>query len=120
MEEGEVSHLDAAPVHVVTAATMAWLRQHAAASDERRLRPNIVTDAELELGAGATLTFPAAALRATRGTERCVMVGLPQGNLAAAPDLLRTIVDQQAGCAGMYADVTRPGIIRQGDPIERT
>jgi hypothetical protein len=118
VEEREDSHLDAAPIHLVTRATLEWVRRTGAASDERRLRPNIVTDGIAEASAGTELRIAETLLRITEPTERCLMVGLAQPDLPAAPGLLRAIATERSGCAGMYAEVVRPGIIGRGALIE--
>lgn len=118
VEESDVSHLDAAPIHLVTHATLDWIRRTASDSDERRLRPNIVTDGTSEPQAGSGWRAGEVTLRITEATERCVMVGLPQAELGPAPDLLRVIAAEQRGCAGVYAEAIEPGIIRRGDFIE--
>ena len=58
---------------------------------------------------------------------RCVMTTLPQGDLPADRDVLRTIAETnsidvlQTGtpypCVGVYADVLAEGEIRRGDPV---
>lgn len=52
-------------------------------------------------------------------TPRCMMTTLAQPGLAHDPGILRTIaaVSGELPCAGWYADVVRPGVIRTGDPI---
>jgi uncharacterized protein YcbX len=106
-------------VHVVTSSTLAWLRETTPDSDARRLRPNIVTDGAVEPAPGSVLRLPNLELRVTEGTERCVMVGMPQVGLVETSDLLRVIADERGGCAGMYADVATAGAIRRGDPVAR-
>jgi len=65
-------------------------------------------------------------LRVTRPCGRCVMTTLPQSDLPHDPGILRTIAQhnmQDLGefgtlpCAGVYADVLKPGTIRCGDAV---
>ena len=59
--EGEVSHFDASPIHVVSTASLQWLQSRLPQSrvDERRFRPNItVSSDERELSwLGKTLCY---------------------------------------------------------------
>jgi MOSC domain-containing protein len=57
---------------------------------------------------------------------RCGITTLPQGELPKDPLILRTIAERNTlslgsggrePCAGVYATVTHPGLIRQGDPV---
>ncbi|HUH01302.1 MAG TPA: MOSC N-terminal beta barrel domain-containing protein [Kofleriaceae bacterium] len=118
VEERADSHLDAAAIHLVTRATLDWVRRTGTQPDERRLRPNLVTDGIAEASAGTELRIAETLLRITVPTERCVMVGLAQPDLPAAPGLLRAIAEERSGCAGMYAEVVHPGIIGRGALIE--
>lgn len=118
VEEHEESHFDAAPIHVVARATLEWVRRTGAEPDQRRLRPNIVTDGSADASAGTALRIADTLLRIIRPTERCLMVGLAQPDLPAAPGLLRAIATERNGCAGMYAEVVGPGMIVRGALIE--
>lgn len=122
--EGDTSHFDAAPIHLVTTSSLAWLRQARPETpiDERRLRPNIVLDTgELpphieEQWIGRTLAVGSARLRIRERTERCVMVTATQPDLPADPAILRTLVTENAGCIGVYADIVTAGTIHLSDP----
>lgn len=123
--EQAMSHFDAAPLHVLSTASLAWLRALLPESgvDERRFRPNLVLEAAgaapLEhewigrrLRVGAALV-----LRVIAPTERCRMVTLPQAGLAEEPRILHTIAGRLEACFGVYAEVEAPGEARIGDPV---
>jgi MOSC domain-containing protein len=70
-----------------------------------------------EAWAGMRLLVGDACLQVTEQTERCVMVGQEQATLPKRKQLLNTVGRWNALCAGMYADVLRPGRMRVGDPV---
>jgi hypothetical protein len=122
--EAEVSHFDAAPVHLVTRASLDWLRTASPGSviDPRRFRPNLVLDAPgvgllEDAWIGQTIVVGATRLRVTRRTERCVMTAMPQGDLPDDPAVLRAVARESAACFGVYAEVEAPGCIALGDAV---
>ncbi|WP_416981327.1 MOSC domain-containing protein [Streptomyces sp. T028] len=126
---------DYAPLHLLSAAT---LRQLAALSprgvaEAERYRPNIVIDTEgvgfldhawldSELRIGDELV-----LRVVASTPRCAVPTLPHGELPQDRAALRTLAEHNrvpAGpgwnpepCAGVYAQVVRPGRVGVGDLV---
>ena len=90
----------------------------------RRFRPNIIievpnTDAFVENDwVGKTLTIGDVQLKISQETKRCVMTTLAQGDLPKDPNVLRTIVRNNAGSFGVYASVVRPGQVSIGDRIK--
>jgi hypothetical protein len=120
-------------VHLVTTSTTRRLTELAPASrfDAHRFRPNLVIDTVadgfLETDwPGRTLTIGEVRLTVTFTVPRCVMTTLPQGDLPADPDVLRTItrhnqVDPGFGatypCVGVYADVLVSGRVAVGDAV---
>lgn len=123
--EASVSHLDAGPVHVLTTASLAWLRNAIpdARVDERRFRPNIVVETS---GAtpmenawlGKTLAVgKQAVLRVTDVTERCVMTTYAQADLPFDARVLKCIAQRAELCFGVYAQVVAPGAITRGDKV---
>ena len=122
--EAGVSHLDAGPVHVLTTASLAWLRERlpSASIDERRFRPNVLVDvpgaAQAErLWVGRTLAIGGVRLKVHEFTERCVMVGMAQNDLADDPRVLRSIADESGLDFGVYAEVVVPGLIARHDRV---
>jgi len=118
--EAAVSHLDAGPVHLVTTATLESLGAADGATVEtERLRPNVLLDSTVreEEWLGRRLRIGEIELDVTGTTERCVMVGQEQRELAKRPRLLRTLVAWNDLQAGVYASVVRPGRIRVGERV---
>lgn len=121
--ETTTSHLDEAPVHLVTTASLDWLGQlNGSAVDRRRVRPNLLVSTAApraeETWVGRTLRVgDEVVLRVTHRTERCVMTTQRQAELPADRRVLRTIADQSDLCFGVHADVVRAGTVHTGDPV---
>jgi uncharacterized protein len=129
------SFVDFAPLHLLTTSTLdriAELSPHGRA-DLERYRPNVVirtaaagfTEKEwLEriLRVGDDLV-----LRVIARTPRCAVPTLAHGALPRDPDALRVLARHNRvepldsldpePCAGVYAEVLRPGRVRTGDPV---
>ena len=121
VREGDLSHFDASPIHVVSTASLQWLQARLPQSrvDERRFRPNItVSSDERELSwLGKTLCIGGVELRVTAPTGRCVMTTSAQTDLPFDPKILRCIAQEAAEDFGVYAEVLQPGRISRGDPV---
>ncbi len=126
--EAEVSHFDAAPVHLLSTASLQWLGEALPGVDvdARRFRPNLliqcgpgVPAAPAELAwIGRTLRLgDAVRLRISAAAERCGMVTLAQGELAREAGVLRHIAQAADMKFGVYAQVLVPGLVRAGDPV---
>ncbi len=129
--EGEFSHFDSAPLHVVTEASLSWLAGAVTDTkvDSRRARPNLVVAtgaapgpventwvgqrAEIGGSGGVVVEF-------TELTERCVMVNNAQSDLTHSSEVLRTIATLNDLALGIYATVIRGGTIRLGDEVRLT
>lgn len=113
-------------VHIITTSTINYLRKQAPESrvEPRRFRPNIIievpdTEAFVEnTWVGKTLTIGNVQLKVSQETKRCVMTTLSQGDLPKDPNILRTIVRNNAGSFGVYASVVKPGRVNIGDIVE--
>jgi uncharacterized protein YcbX len=121
VREGQVPHMDAGPVHLLTTASLAALARAlpGGAVVAERFRPNLLLDGPGdEPGAGATLQIgERVRLRVVEPTERCRMVDLAQRGLPAAGPILRHLAQHAGACFGVYAEVVVPGAIRCGDPV---
>jgi uncharacterized protein YcbX len=119
--EGDVSHFDASPIHLVTTASLQWLQSRLPQSrvDERRFRPNItVSTDERELAwLGRTLRIGGVELRVIAPTGRCVMTTSAQTDLPFDPKILRCIAQEAGEDFGVYAEVLQPGRVSRGDPV---
>lgn len=117
------AHVDAAPVHLLSSASLAWLqtRLPRARLDERRFRPNLVLEVAGALPPeqawiGRTLAFEGGVrLRLEAPTARCRMVTLPQAGLPEDPGVLRALAETAGLMFGVYAAVETPGKIALGE-----
>ena len=126
--------LDLAAMHVLATST---LRRMADAHpdgqwDPRRMRPNILIDDSADPGdeddwLGCDVHIgDEAVVHIVGPTPRCVMTTLPQPGLPKDSDVLKTVARVnmkemgslgQFPCAGSYAEVVAPGVVRSGDAI---
>ena len=128
------SFFDVFPLSVLTTSTLAQLVGARPQSnfDQRRFRMNVIVRTErpgfvangwvghkLGLGGGARL-------KVALLDPRCVMTTLAQDGLPQDTDVLRTLVrhnEQQVGdlgqfpCAGVYAVIAAPGVVRVNDRV---
>ena len=118
---------DVAVVHLLTTTTLETLRSLRPESrfELPRFRPNIVVALDDGAGgfpendwAGHTVRIGDEVRLAISGPcPRCVMTTVSQGDLSRDPDVLRTIVQRNAGNVGVLASVIRGGRIRRGDAV---
>ncbi len=118
---------DVAVVHLLTTTTLDSLRASRPQSrfELPRFRPNIVV--ALSDGsegfpendwAGHTIRLGnEVRLAISQPCARCVMTTVSQGDLPKDPDVLRTVVQRNAGNVGVLASVLRGGRIRRGDAV---
>ena len=123
----EGTFFDCAAVHVLTTATIDWLRElyPQGRFEVRRFRPNVV--AEIADGVkdfvenawiGHTLALGSEVrLNITGPCPRCVMTTLPQGDLPKDPGIHRAAAQHNRVNVGVYAAVLRGGSVRRGDPV---
>ena len=126
---------DFAPIHLISSSTLGRISElHPdRTSDVRRYRPNIVVETgaagfvendwvDRELRIGDRLI-----LRVIANTPRCAVPTLTHGALPRDTAALRTLARHNRvpvvpgggvePCAGIYAQVVRPGRIHPGDPV---
>lgn len=124
--EKEVSHFDADSLHLVTTASLNWLKSLLpnSAIDERRFRPNLLIDLPGEeliehhwlgqkMAVGRELEIEITGL-----TERCIMTTLAQEELECDRNILQTINKQSGHNFGVYAKIIQPGVVRIGDKLD--
>jgi uncharacterized protein YcbX len=125
---------DFAVIHLLTTATLGRLHElyPQGRFDPHRFRPNLVVDTGTdEVGfvenhwVGCTLAIgDEVRLRVLVPCPRCVRTTLAQGDLPKDSGILRVVAQHnqvpvgdfgRMGCAGVYCDVVRTGLIRRGD-----
>lgn len=131
------SFMDVSPLSVITTSSLDYMHKLRPETnfDPRRFRMNVIVRTEesgfvenewikktIKLG-------NAAAVRITMPDPRCVMTTLPQEGLPKDSHVLRTLADYnrldingsgKLPCAGVYAVVERPGLIRVNDHVQLT
>lgn len=122
----EGSFFDAAPLHLLTTATLARFGELSPDSrfEEQRFRPSILIDVGKAKGfmedrwIGQQLAIGAeVCVQITRPCFRCVMTTLAQGDLPNDPEILKTAVKYNEKHVGVYASVIQGGTVRLGDTI---
>jgi uncharacterized protein YcbX len=118
---------DGAVVHLLTTATLDRLQSLYPDGSfvAERFRPNlVVVPASSKTGfvenswIGRTIAIgEQVRLLITANTGRCVMTTLAQGDLPKDIGILRTTVEANQANVGVYASVTRGGIIRRSDVV---
>jgi uncharacterized protein YcbX len=118
---------DEAVVHLLTTATLSWLRHLYPQGDfdVRRFRPNVVIETDdgfdgfvEQAWIGRTLKVGhEVSLKVTGSCSRCVMVNLPQPGLPKDPGILKTVAGHNGGDTGVYARVLEGGRVRTGDRV---
>jgi len=120
----ENGFFDSRPIHILTTATLAKLKQlyPEGTFDVARFRPNLLVEAPgtgfLENDwVGRTVAVGTARLRIDKPCERCIMTTLPQGALPHDNGILRTAARHNQANIGVLASVVTPGHIRRGDNV---
>ncbi len=120
------TYFDAYPIHLITSASLAHVRQASGLSiDARRYRPNLVVDTPELAGLpeadwdGASLRIGTATLRIEASTVRCSIPGRAQPTYGIEADkrVVAAVAKSAARHLGAYAIVTRPGRVRVGDEV---
>ncbi len=115
-----------APVHLLTTASLARLQalHPAGQPDTRRFRPNIVVEIPEVEGhfpetewIGRKIAVGALEMTIAEPCRRCGFTILAQEGIDNDPDILRTLVRQNAHNLGVYCTVDRPAEIALGDPM---
>jgi len=121
LAESSVRHHDAAPLHLLTTASLRWLQAALPLSliDRRRFRPNILlnvpgSDLVEDGWLGARFRLGTAVIRILDRSERCVMATNAQDDLPNDPAILRGVAKLNESCFGVYAAVETPGHVRVG------
>lgn len=121
-----IPHFDDAPVHLVTTASLDWLKAKLPGSviDEKRFRPNVVVEtagSELieQSWLGKTLRLgPGVLLEITRPTQRCVMTNFAQPEIPEDENVFACIGREADLNFGVYAKVLVSGEVNCGAQVE--
>jgi uncharacterized protein YcbX len=121
----EGTFFDAAPVHLLTTATLNRLRSFNPQGrfEIRRFRPNLVIAADADdfienNWVGQVLAIgDSVRLKITAPCGRCVMTTLAQSDLPKDAGILRTAAKHNRANVGVYASVIAPGVVRRGDTV---
>lgn len=114
------------PFHLLTTATLAWLKNLNPGSDwdVRRFRPNVLIDTGadstglLEQGwIGKQIVIGGATLDCPGTTPRCGAITRAQRSLPADKQALRTVVQHADQNVGVYGSPLQAGDLRVGDAV---
>ena len=125
VSEKQISHFDAGALHLLTTASLRWLKSllPLSAIDERRFRPNLLIEVS---GIGSIehnwigrrlLIGKELEIEITGSTERCIMTSLQQEELAKDPQITKTIKRNCQHNLGVYAEIIKTGTIRAEDRV---
>ena len=124
-QENHISHFDAAALHLLSTASLRWLKSLLPQStvDARRFRPNLLIDLpgkgliehdwigkRLRIGAEVEIEI-------TSLTERCIMTSLSQGKLNCDRQIIKAISKKSQHNFGVYAQIVKPGKIQTEDRV---
>jgi uncharacterized protein YcbX len=116
------TYYDCWPLVLITDASLAHLQALAPTSaiDVRRFRPSLLlhTDAEgfaEQAWVGRSLQVGSAVIEVLSGCPRCVMITRPVSELPEDRSIMRTLVREAGQDLGVYARVTVPGRVGEGD-----
>ena len=120
---------DAYPLLILTTNSLNRLQQLTKGTviDERRFRPNLLIDAdELEVSfieeqwRDQFLEIGDPIIKLTLPCPRCVMTTIAFQDLKKAPQIMRTLVQENHHKLGIYGEVIKPGKIQIGDQAHLT
>jgi uncharacterized protein YcbX len=116
--------VDLGPVHLMSTTSLASLSAGGQPYSVRRFRPNVLVDVERpdsdfpeSAWVGGDVQIGSATMHVTIPTIRCVVPTRPQPGLDLDRALTRRLVDRTDRFLGVYADVSRPGLMRVGDMV---
>lgn len=113
-------------IHLITTNTIDTLKKLTPTSriEARRFRPNIIIDVPgvegfvEETWVGKTIHIgKEVRLKIIQPTKRCVMTTLAQGDLPNDINVLKTLVKENDGHFGVYAEIERTGKIHVDDEV---
>jgi uncharacterized protein len=116
---------DAAPVSLISRQTVAMIAEESQTQEEVwRFRPNLLVDladakpfAELQWVGRILRMGETARIAITETDRRCMIITLDPATAGQNPNVLRSVTQQHAKCAGVYATVLSAGPVRAGDTL---
>ena len=116
---------DCAPLQLLTTGTLKELQQLLPTSmvHRARFRPNFLVETE-EIGfidndwVNREVTLGSLRCQVYDDTRRCIMVALAQGDLPRDAELIRTILKNNDGRAGVALKALESGIVHRGAKVE--
>lgn len=118
--EAVVPHQDMGAVSLVTTGTLRWCAERWGGSAEpRRLRVNVVVECDEPFAEErwGDLAIGSAGLRVVQPIPRCRMVDIRQDGVDPGGRWLRHLAQERDLRLGVYAEVTRPGLVSVADPV---
>jgi len=123
-EPGTEAFFDRAPLHLLTTATLSELRrlQPDSVFHRARFRPNFIIDTD-ETGfvendwINRDLKLGSLKCRVINHKPRCVMVTRSQSDLPKDTEVIRTILKNNDGNAGVELRALEPGTLRCGEEV---
>jgi len=117
IRDESLNRFDDAPVLLNTDGALEALGE-----DRRRFRPNLVIAGVDGLGerdwVGRSLRIGEVELRVRKHCKRCLVTTIDPDSLEIEPAILTRIRREFGEKMGVYCEVTDPGEIREGDPVE--
>jgi uncharacterized protein YcbX len=116
---------DSVPLHLLTTGTLKMLQRllPASAIHRTRFRPNFLVDID-EIGfvdndwVHKDVTLGSLRCHVIDHTRRCIMVAHAQGDLPRDMQVIRTVLKENDGRAGVALTALDTGVVHQGDAIE--
>jgi hypothetical protein len=119
-----VGFFDAAPLHILSEASLRVLAEHAGHDelDRRRFRANVMVDiGDQPFGEdawiGRRLALGGAQIEVVVNTERCAVTTFDPDTLERRTEVLAALARERENLFGVYARVLRPGWVAVSDPI---
>ena len=117
--------VDLSPVHLLSTASLRRLSADGAPYDVRRFRPNVLVDIVDEdqdfpesHWVGNELSIGTVRLKVAIPTIRCVVPTRAQPGVELDKGLTRVLAERTDRFLGVYADVSVPGVLSVGDPVQ--
>lgn len=112
------------PVHILTTASLRAAAEHHPEGewDARRFRPNLLIDTDGEGfveddWVGAQVAVGDVVFEIRKRCMRCTIPNRPQPGLGADVGIARSLARHHGLDLGVYAGITKPGVVKVGDEV---